>query len=98
MNAERIAAMKAGAVLVNTARGGVLDEAALVEALRHGHLAGAALDVFEDEPLGAEAGAKFAGLKNLILTPHIAGVTKESNIRVAAVTVENLRRVLRPNS
>ncbi len=95
MDVDRIAAMKPGAVLINSARGGVLNEEALVEALRGGHLAGAALDVFEDEPLGSEAGAKFTGLNNLLLTPHIAGVTQESNIRVGAVTVENLRRVLR---
>jgi (S)-sulfolactate dehydrogenase len=56
------------------------------------------LDVFEDEPLESEAGAKFAGLSNLLLTPHIAGVTQESNIRVGAVTVENLRRVLRQSA
>lgn len=86
--------MKSDAVLVNAARGGIVDEAALASALREGRLGGAALDVFEAEPLTAEAGEKFKGLANLILTPHIAGVTAESNVRVSKVTVENVLRVL----
>lgn len=80
--------MKPDAVLINTARGGVLDAGALAAALRGGRLAGAALDVFEDEPLGARAGATFAGLPNLLLTPHIAGVTQESNVRVSNRTAD----------
>lgn len=86
--------MRPGAVVINAARGGVVDEAALAEALRAGRLAGAALDVFETEPLTAEAGVRFRGLENLILTPHIAGVTQEANRRVSAVTARNVRRVL----
>jgi (S)-sulfolactate dehydrogenase len=86
MNAARIGAMKRGAVLINTARGGIVDEAALAQALRDGRLAGAALDVFEHEPL--PAGSVLAGVPNLILTPHIAGVTKESNERVSALIAE----------
>ncbi len=94
LDARRLARMKQGAVLIDTARGGILDEAALVRALRAGRLAGAALDVFEEEPLSAETAARFRGLPNLILTPHIAGVTVESNRRVSQVTADNVRRLL----
>ena len=94
IDAAALARMKSEAVLVNTARGGVVDEAALIEALKTGRLGGAVLDVFEEEPLSAAAGAVFAGVPNLILTPHIAGVTEESNYRLSTVTVENVLRVL----
>lgn len=94
LDARKIARMKKGAVLVNTARGGILDEDAVVESLRAGHLAGAAIDVFGSEPVTAATGARFAGIDNLILTPHIAGVTRESNVRVSAVTALNVRKAL----
>ncbi len=87
-----LALMKPDAVLINTARGGVVDDAAVAQALRAGKLGGAALDVFEDEPLGAEN--PFKETPNLIVTPHIAGVTYDSNIRVSAVTAANVRAVL----
>jgi (S)-sulfolactate dehydrogenase len=86
--------MPKGAVLVNTARGGIVDEEALVAALRSGHLGGAALDVFGSEPVGAAAGERFRDVPNLVLTPHIAGITGESNTKVSAVTADNVRRVL----
>jgi (S)-sulfolactate dehydrogenase len=94
IDAAALAAMKPGAIVVNAARGGVVDEAALVEALKAGRIGGAALDVFEVEPLKGEQAALFAGCPNLILTPHIAGVTEESNVRVSWVTVENVKKAL----
>ena len=94
IDAAAIARMPAGAVLVNAARGGVVDEAAVAAALKAGRLGGAALDVFEREPLDAAGGAIFAGVPNLVLTPHIAGVTQESNVRVSAVTARAVRRHL----
>jgi (S)-sulfolactate dehydrogenase len=92
IDGRRIAAMRPGAVLVNTARGGVVDEAALAAALRDGRLAGAALDVFEREPLPADS--PLAGVPNLVLTPHIAGVTRESNRRVSSLIAAEVGRAL----
>ncbi len=86
-----IAGMKPGAILINAARGGVIDETAAAEALRAGHLGGAALDVFAHEPLTAERGRIFAGCPNLLLTPHIAGVTVEANTRVSHMVAEKIR-------
>ena len=94
IDTDAFAAMKPDAVLINTARGGVVEESALIDALKKGHLGGAALDVFVREPMDAETGAAFSSLPNLILTPHIAGVTGESNVRVSAVTAENVRNAL----
>ena len=94
INAENLSKMRKEAVLINTARGGVVDEQALAAALRDGSLAGAALDVFENEPPGKEHLSAFVGVRNLIFTPHIAGVTQESNVRVSNVTAQNVRRVL----
>lgn len=88
IDARRIAAMRPDAILINTARGGIVDEAALVAALRGGRIGGAALDVFEDEPPGDPE--RFAGVPNLLLTPHIAGVTQESNRRVSALIAERV--------
>lgn len=72
--------MKPGALLINTARGSIVDEFALAERLRSGRLGGAAIDVFDKEP--ATDLSHFSNLPNLILTPHISGVTSESNDRV----------------
>jgi (S)-sulfolactate dehydrogenase len=88
IDARRIGLMRKDAILINAARGGVVDEAALAAALRASQLGGAALDVFAKEPLDAATGAVFANTPNLILTPHIAGVTAESNVRVSQVTAE----------
>ena len=87
-DAKRIDAMKPGAVLINSARGCVVDEAALAAALKRGHLGGAALDVFEAEPM--PAGGVFAGCPNLVLTPHIAGVSSESNERVSFMIAQRV--------
>lgn len=84
--------MKRSAFLINAARGGVVDESALAAALREGTIAGAALDVFETEPLAP--GSPLSGAPNLLVTPHIAGVSQEANVRVSAVTAANVRRVL----
>ncbi|EHK67437.1 hydroxyacid dehydrogenase [Achromobacter arsenitoxydans] len=81
LDAGRIGRMRPGAILINTSRGGIVDEAALAAALRAGHLRGAALDVFEEEPL--RAGSALDDVPNLILTPHIAGLTQEANTRVS---------------
>jgi (S)-sulfolactate dehydrogenase len=88
INAGALAKMKKDAVIINAARGGIIDEEALAHVLISGDIAGAALDVFESEPLTAEGAIKFAGLSNLVLTPHIAGVTEESNVRVSALIAE----------
>ena len=86
--------MKSDAVLINSARGGIVNEADCAAALRSGQIAGAALDTLDVEPIKPDVGALFQGIENLILTPHVAGVTKESNRRIAEVAAENVRRVM----
>lgn len=88
----RVALMKSDAVLINTSRGEVVNEAVLAAALRAGKLGGAALDVFEHEPLAG--GSPLAGCPNLLLTPHIAGVTRESNVRVSSMIAEKVSAAL----
>jgi len=90
LNTDFIAKMREGAILINTARGGVVDEQAVIAALRANQLGGAALDVFELEPMNADAGTQFDGVPNLLLTPHIAGITEGANQRVSRVTAQNV--------
>ena len=95
---RQLAAMKRGAVLVQASRGGVVDEAALAEQLRSGHLGGAAVDVYETEPIAA--GNPLLALegdaaRKLLLTPHIAGVTRQSYALLFRSSWENVERALR---
>lgn len=92
IDARRLALMKRDAVLVNTARGGIVDEAALATMLREGRLGGAALDVFDNEPL--VAGSPLVGVPRLLLTPHIAGVTLEANERVSGLIADRVAAFL----
>jgi (S)-sulfolactate dehydrogenase len=90
IDADALERMKPTAILVNTSRGGIVDETALAEALNDHRLGGAALDVFSTEPLGPKPAATFAGVPNLLLTPHVAGNTVESVERVGTVVVERV--------
>ncbi len=87
---ERISSMKRGAVLVNTARGPIVDDAALAEALERGHLAAAALDVYRDEPCVSEA---YRRLANVILTPHLGSGSRETRSAMAQMVVDEIERV-----
>ena len=91
IDADALAVMKPTAVLVNTARGPVVDESALVTALQRGALAGAALDVFEREPAVSE---ELLGMENVVLTPHIASATRETRLAMGRLVVSALRAVL----
>lgn len=91
IDARALARMRPGGWLVNTARGALVDEAALADALRSGHLAGAALDAFAQEPPGQ--GCALLGLPNVVLTPHIAGVTRDTWVHRMTVAWGNVQRV-----
>ena len=93
INAESLALLQPHAVLINTSRGGLIDEQALATALRQKQLAAAVLDVRQNEPPGEADPLR--GLDNLILTPHIAGVTHESNQRASMHVAKDIVRVLR---
>jgi len=88
LDREALGRMRRGAILVNTARGGIVDEDALVDALRSGGLGGAALDVFAREPL--PPGSPLLEAPNLVLTPHLGSATAETRARMAQLAVENL--------
>jgi phosphoglycerate dehydrogenase-like enzyme len=89
---ERLALMKPGAYLLNLARGEVVDEPALAEALREDRLAGAGIDVFTEEPVIPDN--PLLASDKVILSPHVSGGTNESKVRILAITVENVNRVL----
>ena len=92
LNAATLATMRPGAIVVNTARGGLIDEAALLEALRSGALRAAGLDSFQVEPFGA--GHPFTGLSNAILSPHIGGVTGDAYVGMGTAAAANVLAVL----
>ena len=94
IDAKAFARMKPDAIVINTARGGILDEAALVKALKAGKLGGAAIDAYEQEPLGKDAAKVFTGSPNLIVTPHFAGNSVESNGRVSGLVAEKVMAAL----
>ena len=91
IDAAALAAMKPSAVLVNTSRGPVVDERALVEALQAGTIAGAALDVYEDEPRVAE---ELFSMENVVLSPHLGSATRPTREAMGMLAVEALRAVL----
>lgn len=86
-----VARMKQGAILINPARGSVIDEVAVAEGVKSGHLFGAAIDVFATEPVTIESTTHFLDTPNLILSPHVAGVTEEMNRRTGIVTAERVK-------
>ncbi|PLS20805.1 NAD(P)-dependent oxidoreductase [Neptunicoccus cionae] len=89
---DAIRSMKQGAILVNVARGPVVDEDALIEALKSGHLGGASIDVFAQQPLPIDH--PFMALGNVVLTPHMAGITEESMLRLGQKVTEITAQIL----
>jgi len=87
IGAAELARMKPGAILINAARGGVVDDQALIEALQQGRIGGAGLDVFENEP---KLDPRFPGFKNVVLTPHIASSSEATRRNMAMLAAENL--------
>ncbi len=92
INAEKLSSMKKTACIINTSRGGVVDEEALYDVLKNGNLGGAALDVFEKEPATDN---KLVSLPNVVMTPHIGAQTKEAQSLAANVIAEKIIQILR---
>ena len=95
LNAERLQSMKPGSVLINTSRGAIIDETALVDALKHGPLAGAGLDVFTHEPLSPDSPLR--SLNNVVLTPHIGWTVEEVFAEFAEIACTQLLQFLQGN-
>jgi phosphoglycerate dehydrogenase-like enzyme len=93
INREVMRAMKPGAILINASRGAVVDEEALIEALRDGHLGGAGLDVYDPEPPAPEN--PLFQFEQVVLTPHVASFTEEGRRRMSFTVVEDMLRALR---
>ncbi|WP_293148883.1 MULTISPECIES: phosphoglycerate dehydrogenase [unclassified Microcoleus] len=93
INAEVLSKMKPTARIINCARGGIIDEAALAEAIKSGQIAGAAIDVYEHEPLEADSPLRNVG-QNIVLTPHLGASTAEAQVNVAIDVAEQIRDVL----
>jgi phosphoglycerate dehydrogenase-like enzyme len=93
LNAGRLGRMKDGAIIVNTARGGLIDETTLISALKGGRLAGAALDAFAEEPV--DPANELLALPNVLVTPHVAWLTNETWRRSISVALENCARLQR---
>jgi len=89
---NELASMKKGAILINVARGALVDQQALLEALASGHLSGAGLDVFEEEPLPSNS--PLWHMPNVVITPHVGGLSERTRQRVFERFLENLRRFL----
>ena len=87
---KKLRLIKNSSVIINAARGGIIDENSLAKLLKENKIGGAALDVFNEEPVNKEYAKKFEGIDNLILTPHIGGVTKESNERVSKMIAKKI--------
>jgi len=90
INEKKLRLIKNSSVIINAARGGIIDENSLAKLLKENKIGGAALDVFNEEPVSKEYAKKFEGIDNLILTPHIGGVTKESNERVSKMIAKKI--------
>jgi D-3-phosphoglycerate dehydrogenase len=93
LNEQTLARCKHGVIIVNTARGGLIEEEALLKAVRSGQVASAGLDSFATEPM--KAGHPFQGEPNIILSPHIGGVTREAYVNMGVAAAQNLLTVLR---